>query len=171
MNRFAFHSMINAPWTEMEPIRLGQVPAGLGTPDCFLTAEGEQGPLLRVDLFRSNEESFPFKEIAVWSSFMAIGWGHHLYLVEPKTRKVSDLNLGSYFGHMYKAEGDLLVASAERLFCVAADGSLLWRSVTLAIDGVIVDRVDNGVVQGQGEYDPPGGWRQFAVSLRTGQAV
>ena len=92
MNRLTFHSTISAPWTEMEPIRLGQVPTGLGTPDCFVTVEGEHGPLLRVDLFRSNEESFPFKEISIWTGFVAIGWGHHLYLVEPQTRQVSDLN-------------------------------------------------------------------------------
>lgn len=171
MTRTAFHSMLDVPWAGMEPVQLGQVPTGLGTADRFVTVETEQGPLLRLDLYRSSDECFAFEEVRIWSGFVAIGWGHHLYLVKPQTRQVLALDLGSYFGHMYPAEGCLLVASAERLFCVAPDGSLLWQSDHLGIDGVIVDQVAGGMVQGEGEWDPPGGWRPFSLDLRTGQTV
>jgi hypothetical protein len=155
----------------MEPVRLGQVPTGLGTADRFVTVESEQGPALRVDLYSSTDECFAFEEVRLWSGFVAIGWGGHLYLVNLQTRQALVLDLDNYFGCMYPAEGCLLAASSERLFCIAPDGSLLWQSGSLGIDGVTVDCVQNGVVQGQGEWDPPGGWRPFSISLLTGQLV
>jgi hypothetical protein len=39
MDRVTFLTVIDPPWTRMEPIRLGRVPAGLGTPDRFVAVE------------------------------------------------------------------------------------------------------------------------------------
>jgi hypothetical protein len=63
----------------------------------------------------------------------------------------------------------LLVASAERLYCFEPGGSLRWMSQGLGIDGVTVDEFDANTVRGQGEWDPPGGWQQFQLDMRTGQ--
>ena len=57
-----------------------------------------------------SDECFAFEEVRVWSGFVAIGWGHHLYLVNLHSQVVSSLDLGSYFGHLYPAEDYLLVA-------------------------------------------------------------
>jgi hypothetical protein len=155
----------------MKPVRLGQVPTGQGTPDRFVGIESVEGPLLRLDLYLSGDECFAFEEVRLWSGFVVVGWGHRVYLVDPRTRTVAALDLGSYFGHLYPAERCLLAASAERLFRIELDGSLLWRSDALGIDGVVVDQVADGVIRGQGEWDPPGGWRPFQVSLRSGQRM
>jgi hypothetical protein len=155
----------------MEPVRLGSVPTGVGTPDGFVAVEVDEKPLLRIDLYRPRDEAFAFEEVRVWFQFVAIGWGEHVYLVDPRTRRVLAIRLGSYFGHMYSAENDLLIASAERLFLVAPDGAVRWQSEHLGIDGVVVDKIDGEVVYGEGEWDPPGGWRPFSVSLRNGHAV
>jgi hypothetical protein len=171
MSRAVFLSSLDAPWTRLEPIRLGRVPTGPATADRFVTLEADRGPLLRVDLYASTNECFAFEEVRVWCDFVVIGWGHHLYLVNPQSRKVSALDLGSYFGHFYPAEECLLVASAERLSRIEPSGSLLWRSDPLGIDGVIVDQIRDGIIKGEGEWDPPGGWRPFRVRLSTGQLL
>jgi hypothetical protein len=155
----------------MEPVRLGQVPPVPSAADRFVTVESDQGPLLRVDLYRSNDQCFAFEEVRVWCDFLAIGWGERLFLVNLLSRAAFTLHLGSYFGHIYLTENCLVVASAERLFCIAQDGSVLWQSAVLGIDGVIVDDVEGDLVQGRGEWDPPDGWRPFSVSLQTGQVV
>src|SRR3954454_6190923 len=139
--RVEFRPAIRSPWTEMEPVRLGSVPPGLGTPDQFVTVEDDTGPRLRIDLYHSTEECYTFEELQVWSGLIVLGWGNHLYLVEPETRKTTDINLGSYFGHLYPGDGCLLVASAERLARIQPDGTTLWTSGDLGIDGVIVDEV------------------------------
>lgn len=41
----------------------------------------------------------------------------------------------------------------------------------LGIDGVLVTVIDNGVVGGEAELDPPGGWKPFRVDLETGAKV
>jgi hypothetical protein len=155
----------------MDPVRLGHVPAGLGTADLFVTVDSDAGPVLRVDLYESNDECFAFEEVCIWSGFVAIGWGNQLYLVKPLSRDTLAHDLGSYFGHMYPTGDYLLVASGDCLFCFAPDGSLMWRSGPLGIDGVIVDQVEEGIVHGRGEWDPPGGWRSFSIRLHTGRAT
>ena len=171
MSRAAFLTTLDPPWTRIEPIRIGRVPTGRGAPDRFVTIDPGEGSLLRVDLYRSNDECFAFEEVRVWSGFVVIGWGHGVYLIEPRTRAVSAIDLGSYFGHLYPVEQCLLIASALRLFRVEPDGSLLWRSDALGVDGVVVDQIEDGVIRGKGEWDPPGDWRPFQVSLNTGQRM
>lgn len=153
----------------MEPIRLGRISTEGGTADRFLTIELNGSPLLRLDLYQSGDECFAFEEACFWSGYVVVGWGHRIYLVEPRTRAVSAHDLGNYFGHLYPVDPCLLAASAECLFRFEADGSLAWRSDVLGIDGVVVDQVAEGVISGQGEWDPPGDWRPFRVSLSTGQ--
>jgi len=155
----------------MEPVRLGRVPAGLGAPDRFVAVESGEAALLRVDLYSSSDEAFVFEDVRIWSKFAAIGWGEYVYLVDPRTRQVSTIPLGSHFGHMYPTENHLLVASGERLLSIAPAGNVVWQSEHLGIDGVVVNKVDGEVVQGEGEWGPPGGWRPFSVSLRSGQTL
>jgi hypothetical protein len=169
MARVAFLTVLNPPWTRMEPIVLRRIPTGRGTPDRFVAVESSEGPVLRVDLYGSSDECFAFEEACIWSGLVVIGWGHCVYLVQPRMRTVSAVDLGSYFSHLYAIEQCLLVTSAERLFRVEPDGSLLWRSDSLGIDGVVVHQIEDGIIQGEGEWDPPGGWRPFRVVLNTGQ--
>jgi hypothetical protein len=169
--RATLHDSLGEPWTRLEPVRLGGVPSGLGTPDRFVAVESDQGPVLRVDLFRAAEECFAFAEVCVWSGRVVIGWGERLYIVTPGSRAVSAIDLDGYFGHLYSEEGYLLVASAERLYRIAGDGSFAWRSAPVGVDGVLVDRVADGVICGHGEWDPPGGWVPFQLDLESGNPV
>jgi hypothetical protein len=126
---------------------------------------------MRLDLFGSSDECFAFEDVCVWSGLIVVGWGHHLYLVNPNSKEVSSLDLGSYFGYLYPANDYLLVASAERLYCIAPNAALLWSTGPLGIDGVVVNQIKDGIIHGEGEWDPSGAWRQFRVSLTTGQAL
>jgi hypothetical protein len=57
------------------------------------------------------------------------------------------------------------------LHFISPVGNLVWQSDVLGIDGVIVDDVDNALIRGRGEWDPPGGWKPFAVSVKTGRTI
>lgn len=155
----------------MEPVRLGRVPAGRGTADLFISVESDAQPLLRIDLYGSSDEEFAFTEVQLWSRYVAIGWGEHIYLVDPETREAVTIGLGSYFGHLYPVASNLLVASAECLFAISPNATVLWRTDRLGVDGVIVNRVTDAVIEGEGEWDPPGHWRPFSVSLQNGRST
>jgi len=68
---------------------------------------------------------------------------------------------------MYQANDCFIIASAERLFRVEPSGSLKWSSKKIGIDGVVVDCVQDGIIHGQGEWDPPEGWKPFQIHLES----
>lgn len=160
---------IDRPWLEMLPARIGGISAGLGTPDKYILLSQDDRPVLRVDAYRSSEECSAFSDAVTWHDFLVIGWGHGAYLIHVGSGAVTKHSLGGYFGHIYADENYLLIASDERVCRIRRDGSLNWISDPLGIDGVLVHDVTDGVITGAGEWDPPGGWRPFRISLDDGK--
>jgi hypothetical protein len=79
--------------------------------------------------------------------------------------------LEEYFGHVYPTADYLLLASCSRLFRMEPDRSILWKTELLGLDGVVVRESGPTLVRGDGEWDPPGGWRPFAVLAADGRRV
>lgn len=156
-------------WARIPSCKIGDVPGGLGTPEKYIILSQQNAPILRVDAYASSEETFTFTEAIVWHGFLTVGWGNHVYLIHIESRAIIRHAFNSYFGHLYETDECLLVATAERLIRIAPDGSIAWQSDVLGIDGVTVDDVDNGIVAGSGEWDPPGGWQPFQICLDSGQ--
>jgi hypothetical protein len=71
--------------------------------------------------------------------------------------------------HLYPAEQFLLIALASHLHRVDTAGLLQWTSECLGMDGVIVDEIAENLITGQGEWNPPGGWKPFQVNVHTGK--
>lgn len=163
------HGMVEAPWLDAPCVRVGEVPSYLPTPDAYVTVTDNDEPLLRVDVYA--EGPAPFREALIWESWIVIGVGYDLHLVRPEGGSTKSVSLGFYFGHLYPMEDRLLVASGDKLFCLTPDGGIAWVSKDVGLDGVIVDHVEDNVVYGQGEWDPPGGWEPFQVSLTTGAVM
>lgn len=92
-----------------------------------------------------------------------------MYFVNPQNQAVTQHVLWSYFGHLYVTEFALFVASAERAFRFDQDGSLRWKSEFLGLDGVLIHHIWEASVSGEGEWDPPGGWKPFAIFARSGR--
>ena len=166
----AFSASIDGLWLEVTPIRVGRVPAGAGTPDRYLTTlVGDERPV-RVDLYRDNE-ACAFEDAQEWRGWLVVGWGEHLYWVDPMERSARTFPLGSYFGHLYPAPDAMFVASGERLFRFDPSGSLAWSSDVLGIDGVVLESWLGEVLAGCGEWDPPGGWHPFWVGRASGESL
>jgi hypothetical protein len=145
---------------------------GLGTADLFVTICDGELPLLRVDLYAdSSSESAVFQDAIAWRDHVFVGFGHTVYVIDPKARLGFVVRLESDFAAFYSGEDYLLVASADALLRMTADGKVLWKTPNLGLDGVTINRVGNGYVDGQGEWDPPGGWRPFKLQLESGKLV
>lgn len=170
MYRVAFRDCLEPPWTHLAPLALGAVPAARGTAGAFVVVEVDDEPLLRVDLY-CGPACFAFEDATVWAGLLVIGWGERLHLVDLATREATLIELEGYFGHLYATTDHLLVASCDRVLRIARDRSVVWRSPPVGIDGVIVDDVLDGVISGQGEWDPPGGWMPFRLDLATGELM
>lgn len=171
---FANLSMtIDSPWSAMEPLRLGGVRPACA--DLFVTISDEARPILRVDIYRSPEpECFAFQDAIVWYERVFVGYGESVYVIDPVKRTGSSIildGIAPYFGSFYATSERLLASSGGSLLRLKPDGSVLWITPDLGLDGVIVDSVENGVIHGEGEWDPPGGWKRFALQLDSGQTI
>lgn len=166
----AWSSSIEPPWTELEPVRVGAITRAHATPDRYLLFTQDERPKLRVDVYCGSDDSLTFKDAVCWSGHVAVGWGAAIYIIDVLSGAAVRHELQSYFSHFYVSDHVLLAASGERIRRFSTDGSLMWTSAMLGIDGVVVDRVTATVMEGSGDWDPPGGWRPFRIRLDTGDS-
>jgi len=169
--RLELRETIDAPWLSMEPVVVGDVPSGQGTPCVYVLVEDDGVPVMRIDVHDRGAGSSPFTEAIAWAGFVVIGFGGFVHLVSLGTRAASSFPMSCYFAHFYPLEDRLLVADAEYLTCIDPSGAIRWRSERLGIDGVVVTGVEGDVVRVKGEWDPPGGWRPYRIFLSTGASV
>jgi hypothetical protein len=163
--------VIDDAWLRVEPVRVGGVARGVGTPDRYVTVSDGGDLILRVDVYAYPLDSFPFEAALVWRDNLVIGFGSHIHMVALATRAACTLELESYYGHLHPTPDYLLIASGDRLFRMEPDRSILWTTEVLAVDGVIVSDPGPPVIRGEAELDPPGGWQPFAVSAADGATV
>jgi len=171
MSEASLHIVIDPPWTSLDPVRVGTVPKGLGTPTVYALASIDGQPSLRVDVYDPDGASHPFADAKLWNGYLVIGHGQAIYLVHLTDRQSITIELDAYFGYLYPTDSDLLITSAEKIRCINSSGRVRWTSEVLGIDGVIVTEIVDGTIYAEGEWDPPGGWRPFQLDLATGERI
>lgn len=170
MLRAWFSGIVGEPWTQVPNVAVGAV-GHSQVVSVFVTVERDGEPLLRIDVYEQEPAHRAFQEAMVWHELAVVGFGGHVHLVTLQPRNIASYALDGYFGHLYPLDERLLVADAEGLHCFAPTGRRLWQSDQLGIDGVVVHDVDGDAIEGEGEWDPPGGWRPFRISLASGMGV
>ena len=58
--------VIDAEWVRVEPVRVGRVPAVVGTPECYVTVAEDDKPALRVDVYAYGPDCLAFQDAMVW---------------------------------------------------------------------------------------------------------
>lgn len=147
----------------------------LGSPNYqVLIDENEKSScLLKIFLF---DEADCFHELKYSDKFVVTGCGEKVHFFSFEDKSVRSYELNDYFGHLYPShdieakfiENEIFVASASQLFKFKPNGQLEWASETLGIDGVVIEEIEEQVIRGAGEYDPPGGWKKFEVRTEDG---
>jgi hypothetical protein len=164
-----FRSTIADSWIGMEAVKIGSISSR--TPDTYVTVMDENRPVLRVDVYGNSDETFCFSESTVWKGWVIIGFGHRLYFVSLSDQKTLTFYLESYFRELYITRDLLFVASASQVFCINPEGTLLWSSNILGIDGVVITKIGIESIIGKGEWDPPGGWQPFKINIKNGVMI
>jgi len=162
----SFQTSLEDPWRFMHPIRVGRVPLGEPEPSCWVTVERDGSPVARIDAYA--EYDGPFTELIVWGKFVVLGLDRAAHLIDPLSRQSLSIECDGYFGHLYPLDDRLLIATASALICLDQEGKTVWMRESLGMDGVVVERIADGIVAGKGEWDPPGGWQPFRLFLTTG---
>lgn len=164
-----FQNSIEQSWFGLQAIQVGEVPETPRTADCFVIVEDEGEPRIRMDIYGNSQSTF--HDAIVWKRSVVIGWGYDVHFVEIENGHTKTVPLESYFGYLYPSDNFLLVASGEKLFLFNEEAQLQWISDELGIDGVIVNQFNDELICGEGEWDPPGGWKAFQVKVDSGKLV
>lgn len=159
---------LDPAWLAVPPVRVGP---DAGSPIAYALAE-VPGGRLRVDVHAAGPDAYAFEDVIAWEGSLVVGIGSFVHLVRLADRRCATVALGAYFGSLHPRPDCLLVASAERVFRIEADHSVRWRSAPVGIDGVVLHDCGAGPhVEGDGEWDPPGGWEPFVLDVETGETL
>ncbi len=169
-----FFSTIDERWLSLEPVYLGIIPSGLGTPDVYCCVECHSQPILRLNLYGDTYVS-PFQDGRVWQNWVVVGFAWQVHFVSLKKReRTFSYSLEGYFGSLYTTQNIVVVASATALWGFDREGQLLWQSEDLAMDGVLVTSIEGDRIGGRGQIDwepPDGVWVPFSLSLSSGKRI
>ncbi|MDJ1469436.1 hypothetical protein QNI19_14005 [Cytophagaceae bacterium DM2B3-1] len=114
----------------------------------------------------------PFREIAIVGSLLLVGHEGHFYLYDLDTKNsLLVLPMLGYFGHLYLHKDSFHVADAEGIYCINKCGDVVWHNKSLGIDGVVIKEFTESEIRGSGDWDPPGGWKDFILDCKTGKNI
>lgn len=110
----------------------------------------------------------PFDTACIFLEYLCIGYGDLAYFLHIETGVIKELETDLYFGYFYVDDKRLFLTSASHVYCLNANCNLIWKSPHLAIDGVVIDAVEDDCIRVSCEMDPPGGWVERCLALDTG---
>ena len=162
-------------WLDAQVLTVGNAEAGQGI-SVHVGLACSTGKRIRIDI-RAGGGYSCFQAVRWVGNVAYIGFGQYLFVVDTARMTATEYVLDGYFCDIYSpADIDAedgtfsaLVASASELLCFSAEGELRWKTVGLGVDGIVVHRVRGQFLMGDGEFDPPGGWRSFTLDLASGQ--
>jgi len=162
---------IDDAWCRLEPVPVGRKSRAAGSPCRFVTVSDADRLLLRIDVHSDGPECRAFEQAIVWRGSVIFGYGERVHAVCMRDRSVVTFDTQPYFGALHATREYLLIASGSRLIRVEPNRTVRWTSGELGVDGVVVRDADAVAIHGDGEWDPPGGWRSFELRACDGSIV
>lgn len=157
-------------WLREPALILRRVPSGHESPRCYVCVDAGRHRL-RVDVYADSDHYCFRDEALVVGDTLFIGVGQKVAGVRMTSGEVFQRDLDCYFGYLYPLADGALVASGCSLYRLALDGTMRWSARDLAVDGLLVRDVRDGVIVVDAEQDPPGGWEELRVSLESGRRL
>lgn len=163
-----FAPTIPRSWSRVPSVSLRFARAIRRQPATYLLVHRDGEPILRGDVYIDDGWTSTFcREPQVWHDIVLVGVGGVLYVVDTRIPSVRYCELKENLGRLYVAPDYCLVTSESELVRLGSHGRVIWRA-NLAIDGVDVHSVNNGVVSGEAVMDPPEGIEHFKLDFETG---
>ncbi|GGD20313.1 hypothetical protein GCM10011513_17300 [Franconibacter daqui] len=148
----------------------------------LITHHNEPALILRI-FVGTDEDGFLleqcFSQLLLNSETLAILYGQHVHLFNLASHEVKSHFLDDYAGDLYPVPDSSSAWLSETFlattfcytFLISLDKGIIWRSAQCVIDGVVINDIREEVIYGSGEWDPPGGWRPFMLSMATGELI
>ena len=151
-----------------DPILIsGSDSCGFSRTEYLIINERDAKP--KVFEIKYNSHCSSFKQAIIHNDLLAVGHEETFYLFNLNSKtNLLNLKMFGYFGHLYLDHEKFYIADESGIYCIDSNASVQWHKNSLAIDGVIIDKFTEDRIYGRGDWDPPGGWREFTLDKKTG---
>jgi hypothetical protein len=140
----------------------------------------EASPALLVEI-HDDFGGMPCRDARVMGEVLLIGGLCHLHAIalSDPPRLLRSIRISHYFSRCYVPHEldaptdafDVLAVGCSEVIRFNRAGDVVWIVSNLAIDGIVLHRVENGRIRGDAEWDPPGGWEPFELDVLSGDVL
>ncbi len=157
-------------------IILGPQPIIQPTPDKYGVLYKGDEPIKRFDLY--DNHFVDHKAIAkIFQKWAVICFGNHIHWYNHINEQIrSDntqelLKIYTYFCQIIEYENNLLIATGTHLLKYNGESKILWTSIEIAFDGIIINEIRDNKIYCSCELDPPGGWEDRIINFDNGSII
>ena len=168
MSSITLSSSVDARFEAAPRVTVGD---GVGPAEMYALVSAGQRQIC-IDIRPHGPQAYPFRDAMLWKDLAVIGYGSALYVVRLEDLHHRAHRFAGYFGSLNCSDDFCLAAGDDGILRLSEDGTALWFQRGLAADGIRIMEVSDGVIRGQGQWDPPdGAWTPFRLELATGRVL
>jgi hypothetical protein len=135
-------------------------------------------PALQVGAYVNPSEEFDFTSWScLWKGWLVSGFGNSIVFIHPESHATHLFDLAKSFGltsHflMMESTDDYLIGVTScGLIRFHETAEIIWVADDLGTEGVFIDKIEDGKIQGIGKWSMMLDWTPFEVDFTTGTNI
>ena len=113
-----------------------------------------------------------FSDAVFFHDYFVIGnFYEGVYIINLLDLKVIHKDISGYFGRFVIIDDSLYVLGCENITAYDSCMNEKWISDDIAVDGVLLKKIEGDAIIVSCEMDPPGGWVNKRISLSSGKLI
>lgn len=125
-------------------------------------------PYLKVEVDLKK----PFDDAVIYKNYLLIGVSEKVYFISLTDFEVTEIEVEMYFGYFVVYKEAVYILDGSGIIAFNKNLDEIWRNHSLAIDGVTFQELlDDEIMSISCEMDPPGGWVNRKINMKTGEVV
>ena len=113
-----------------------------------------------------------FVDSIILGDFLYIGnYTEGVYVINLKDFNFNTISIDGYFGYFVKDQDCIYILGCENIIAIDIDGNIVWKSDSIAVDGIVCRGIEERIMYISCEMDPPGGWEDMKIDILTGKTV
>lgn len=124
---------------------------------------------VEVNMLEGGEH---FTDSYILGDYLLIGnYYEGVFAVNLIDFELKEIKVDGYFGYFVPGIECVYILGCENIISIGKDGNIIWISDNLAVDGIVLGRIEGNTMNVSCEMDPPGGWVDKKINLLTGKTV
>ena len=113
-----------------------------------------------------------FDDAVIYNNRLMIGTFDKVYFINLSDLQITELEVEMYFGYFVVSKEAVYILDGRGIIAFNESLDEIWRNHSLAIDGVkFQEMLNDEIMSISCEMDPPGGWVDRMIDIRSGEIV